>query len=187
MALQDGLLASPLYREFTLALRKTASDMLPKLLAAVRPFVEDEHLEKVNSISRQLEELLESVPENKQPLKSKHDVRNQTMRTTVVAQKVELSIHKASVSEEEAKYSVIVDEFVELVNSFLSENILSVKDVLFSEIIFYDDTHADSAVFLPKARPALERALASPQDYLGCDCCKRTEEVQYSMLTDKVY
>jgi origin recognition complex subunit 3 len=40
-----------------------------------------------------------------------------------------------------------------------------------SEVFMYDLKSPHTEVFQPKPRFAVERALASPHDYLGCECC----------------
>lgn len=177
LALQGDLLESPLFREFMLTLKKTPSDMLRRLLPTLSPFLDDDDRVQLDSISNELEDVLNSIQNQNQSIKSKHDVRNITMRTTVVAQKVELSTHTASISEEEKKYSVVLDQFIEWMENYMEDNIVSVNEIMFPEVIVYDGLYADSMVFMPRARSAIERALSAPQDYLNCECCKETEEV----------
>jgi origin recognition complex subunit 3 len=177
LALQGDLLESPLFREFMLALKKTSSDLLSHIVPLLLPFLRADDQEQWESASVDLGNVLSAMQDPNQPIKSKHNVRNVTMRTTVVAQKVELSTHTASISEDEKKYSVVLDRFVELIERYMTENIVSVNDIMFSEIIVYDGLYPDSMVFMPRARSAIERALSAPQDYLNCDCCKETEEV----------
>ena len=50
------------------------------------------------------------------------------------------------------------------------------RETLFlSEVMIYDLKSPHTEVFQPKPRLAIERALASPHDYLGCDCCSGVE------------
>jgi origin recognition complex subunit 3 len=176
-AMDGGLLESPMFRELLLVLKKSSSDLLTSLISALTSFFIGEHKDQLDLLSTELQQILENA-ENADPIKSRHDIRNITMRTTVIAQKVELSKHAANISDDEKRYSAVLDRFCDWFESFMKESIISVKDVIFSEILLYDKHYADGAVFLPKARFCIERALSSPHDYLGCDCCKKTEEVR---------
>jgi origin recognition complex subunit 3 len=42
-------------------------------------------------------------------------------------------------------------------------------------VLIYDLKSPHTEVFQPKPRFAIERALATPHDYLGCDCCSGME------------
>lgn len=183
-AFKGDLLESTIFRELVLSLKKTSSDLLANLLTCISsflsqsPFSEDRQIQ-CDNILKGLESLLQKVSSTELPLRSKHDLRNQTFRTTVVAQKVGLQIHETRVSEHAAKYSEILENFVEWFKEYMKDALVSIDDILFAEIIVYDNTYPDSAVFTPRSRPALERALSSPHDYLNCDCCTQTEEVGY--------
>ena len=162
-----------------MSLKKMWSNMLTQMLRTILPsFADGEHRKTCENLSAELRELQNTLEDPDRVIKSKHDVRNVTMRTTVIAQKVELSTHTASISAEEKAYSDILDRFVDWIETYMKENLVSIHDMLFSEIIIYDTIYADSAVFLPKARAAAERALLAPQDYLNCDCCSQREEVR---------
>jgi origin recognition complex subunit 3 len=175
-AIKGGLLESPIFREFLLILKKSPSDLLTKLLDTLAPFFSGDRKAQLDSLLTELQQILRSA-KYADPIKSTHDLRNITMRTTVIAQKVELSTQAANISEDEKNYSAVLDRFCEWFETYMKESIVSVSDVIFSEILVYDKIYADGAVFLPKARFSIERALSAPHDYLGCDCCKKAEEV----------
>ena len=71
-------------------------------------------------------------------------------------------------------YSNLLDELTDLLEEYLKfENPL---DQFLHEIWIYDSKSPYREVFTPKPRHAIERALSVPHDYLGCTCCKASEE-----------
>jgi origin recognition complex subunit 3 len=108
------------------------------------------------------------------PLRSKHNMQSKVIRTTVVAQKVHLSKEQSSLSALDMTYSNLLDELAEVFEGHLKfENPL---DEFLHEIWIYDSKSPYREVFTPKPRHAIERALSVPHDYLGCTCCKASEE-----------
>merc|ERR1712000_106404 len=103
-------------------------------------------------------------------MRSEHDIRNDTLRTTVVAQKVQLSRHKAKLSEKDEAYSKIVTAFHDLLSNMFG-NLQNPLDMFGNEILIYDLRMPHRASLMSKPRFAIERALSSPHDYLNCQCC----------------
>ncbi|KAH0143208.1 hypothetical protein KCU67_g13672, partial [Aureobasidium melanogenum] len=104
-------------------------------------------------------------------LRSEQDLHNATLRTTVVAKKVELSKQKSTLTKGDAAYSDILRRFVEALETDFDVALINPKDLVFNEIFMYDLKSPHRDVFMPKPRAAIERALASPHDYLDCECC----------------
>ncbi|KAG9714671.1 hypothetical protein KCU73_g16148, partial [Aureobasidium melanogenum] len=61
--------------------------------------------------------------------------------------------------------------FVEALETDFDVALINPKDLVFNEIFMYDLKSPHRDVFMPKPRAAIERALASPHDYLDCECC----------------
>ena len=106
------------------------------------------------------------------PLRSEFDIRHETLRTTVVAQKVELSKHKAALSKQDAAYSKLINRVNTTFQDFFTEYLINPKDLVFHEIFLFDLKSPSRDVFAPAPRYAVERALSAPHDYLDCDCCE---------------
>ncbi|KAF2674666.1 hypothetical protein BT63DRAFT_408831 [Microthyrium microscopicum] len=164
---------SALLREFFLNLKKAPSNMLSRIMSIITPFVPAADLDQLAEIQMQLAELIQRVGA-KDPLKSQYDVKNDTLRTTVVAQKVELSRNKARISEDDAAYSKILDTFHDWLTDLFNDTLVCMEDIPYREILIYDGRGPDKAVFTPRHRYVIERALSSPHDYLNCECCKST-------------
>ena len=88
-AVSGALDDSPVIRELLLAVKKTPSDVLTKMLSDVRSVCSEDYHPNLTEIKSQLDILI-SENESDQPMRSEHDIRNDTLRTTVVAQKVQL-------------------------------------------------------------------------------------------------
>ncbi|KAF2468215.1 uncharacterized protein BDR25DRAFT_58702 [Lindgomyces ingoldianus] len=169
-AASGEMIGSPILRETMLAIKKASSDKLMQLFASFEKVDETYLLFDPGKYQRDLEELVNANP-NSAPLRSQHDVRNDSLRTTVVAQKVLLSKHKAALSEQDKAYSDLVGRFHDEINEYFSATFIDPRALFLSEILMFDLRSPHTEVFQPKPRFAIERSLASPHDYLGCDCC----------------
>jgi len=174
-ALQNGLRDSSAVREVLLAIKRAPSDQLAELLPAIAGVIGYADVQELGSVQLKLQNLLNST-KSRAPLRSEHDVRNETMRTTVIAHKVELSRHKENLSKSDAAYSEILTIFHNWLQSFFDALFVQLDSVFLNELCIYDQRGAHRAVFTPKTRFAIERALSSPFDYLGCSCCAPDEE-----------
>lgn len=169
-AASGELTGSPFLRETMLTIKKIPSDRFSQLLLAMRS-IEGEHFSiDLDAVQHELDKILESS-DGKEPLRTQYDVRNDSVRTTVVAQKVLLSKHKAALSEQDRAYSDLVGRFHDELEAYFDSSFIDPKSLVFAEILIYDLKSPHLEVFQPKPRMAVERALASPHDYLGCDCC----------------
>jgi origin recognition complex subunit 3 len=164
------LLGSPLLRETMLSIKKISSDKFTQLLYQLDASYEEHPTIDVRAYRRGLQDLIKNNTSST-PLRSQYDVRNESLRTTVVAQKVLLSKHKATLSEQDKTYSELVGEFHDHLERYFSETFVDPRDLKLIEVLMYDLKSPHTEVFQPKPRFAIERALASPHDYLGCECC----------------
>jgi len=161
---------SPLLREIMLLIKKIPSDRFMQLLVSMSDLDVASFTLDLSTYRHELEDMIKANT-NSTPLRSQHDVRNDSLRTTVVAQKVLLSKHKAALSEQDKAYSELVARFHDDIETYFSNVFIDPKTLTLSEILIYDLRSPHTEVFQPRPRFAIERALASPRDYLGCDCC----------------
>lgn len=120
-----------------------------------------------------LEELKARAEEQNITLRSKYSGQSKVMRTTVIAQRVQLSQDSAALTDEDKQLTEIVDK----VTSLLISRVYAAAptSVLFSEAWFYDFKTPWRDVFVPRPRAVLERSLTRPHDYLSCACCREGE------------
>ncbi|KAJ4990253.1 origin recognition complex subunit [Stagonosporopsis vannaccii] len=185
-AASADLLDSPLLRETMLSLKKTPSDRFASFLSTLselsdeRKILYEEGCEPavkaldVRGIEKDFNSILQQK-DNSGPLRTEHDVQSASVRATVVAQKVLLEKHKATLSKQDQAYSNLVTRVHSQLASFFELNLVEPQTLLFSEIFMYDLKSPHLEVFQPKPRFAIERALASPHDYLSCNCCAKVD------------
>ncbi|KAK7756829.1 Origin recognition complex subunit 3 [Diatrype stigma] len=106
-------------------------------------------------------------------LRSTYSRQSKVLRTTVIAQKVQLSQDTAALTDKDKAFTDLIDRLV----AHLQEGLYCerAEDMLFSEIWLYDSRTPYKDVFIPRPRAVVERALSRPHDYLGCSCCKGGE------------
>ncbi|KAI9695972.1 MAG: hypothetical protein M1820_008313 [Bogoriella megaspora] len=159
-------------RELLLSMKKSDSDMLSSIIDLVRRSDDAALTKAAKPIVAKFDRLMAKANVEGEPLRSEHDIRHKTMRTTVVAQKVELSKQKASLTKQDSDYSKIVQELHAVLEGHFQLRLVNPKDMFTNEIFMYDakSPHRDS--FTPKPRFVIERALSAPHDYLNCSCCQ---------------
>lgn len=132
-----------------------------------------------DNLSSQLAELVASAQrtmaaaeEEGHTLRSQYSGQTKVVRTTVIAQRVQLSRDSATLTDTDKDFTNIVDSLVTLLQKECScEPAMSVP---LHEIWFYNSRTPYRDVFVPKPRAVFERSLTRPRDYLACDCCDDT-------------
>lgn len=169
-ALADQLRDSNFERNMFMCLNKCNSEALLLTLQDILPTTSGDLHKTCRSLLRELEKLQGQQKEG-EALRSEQDLHNATLRTTVVAKKVELSKQKSTLTKSDAAYSDLLRRFIEALGIHFDATLVNPKDLVFNEIFMYDLKSPHRDVFTPKPRAAIERALASPHDYLDCECC----------------
>ncbi|MCJ1417094.1 hypothetical protein MMC32_003433 [Xylographa parallela] len=162
------LVDSSTLKDTLLSVRKLPSDTMIEILKKASTFA----IFELDGVKTDLYELTRNAIDGSAPLRSKYDVHHETLRTTVVAQKVQLSKHKATLSKQDADYSKIVDRVDSALKEFFERYLINPKTLPLHEIFLFDLKSPVREVFAPMPRQAVERALSAPHDYLDCDCCE---------------
>jgi origin recognition complex subunit 3 len=174
-AISGKLKQSPMVRALLLLTRKAASDVVLGLTQELIQLDIPPNVKALCSdVYARLDELVRSSAndgEASQPLRSADDVKHSTLRTTVVAQKVELSKQKSALSKQDADYTALLRELTDILENYFDDVLITPKQLLMHEIFVYDLRSPHREVLTPRPRHAIERALAAPHDYLDCDCC----------------
>ncbi|KAH6626054.1 origin recognition complex subunit 3 N-terminus-domain-containing protein [Chaetomium sp. MPI-SDFR-AT-0129] len=115
---------------------------------------------------------------NRSTLKSKYSAQSRILRTTVVAQKVQLSHDSATLTDEDKAYTAAIDTLYALLRETITD--ADHRNLFLHEAWFIDTTSTSSSssslfrdIFVPRPGATFARALARPHDYLGCACCGR--------------
>lgn len=174
-ALSGELAESTLIRDLCLSVKKLPSDTMTTLVTSLAPIQGLDLSSERTSLSK-----LTSNAPNSAPLHSEHDLHHSTLRTTVVAQKVSLSKHKAALSQQDIDYSKLVNRIDLKLREYFAAQIVQPKELPLHEILIFDSKAACRDALGPAPRQALERALSSPHDYLACECCDGYEGVAAS-------
>ncbi|KAL1603906.1 Origin recognition complex subunit 3 [Paraconiothyrium brasiliense] len=190
-AASGELLESPLLRETMLSIKKTPSDRLMRVIDSLIDLtkrdagVDGEDVDLPVELERLHDDLKTLIEDNVSsgPLRSQDDVRNESVRTTVVAQKVLLSKHRAALSEQDKAYSEIVANLYQQLESYFRFALLDPRTLFLYEILVYDLKSPHTEVFQPKPRLAIERALTTPHDYLGCECCSAVQDSENTLAS----
>ncbi|MCJ1287384.1 hypothetical protein MMC26_006733 [Xylographa opegraphella] len=169
--LAGDLADSSILRETLLSVRKLPSNTMIEILTKVSLFA----ILDLDGVKTDLYELTRDATVGSAPLRSEYDVHHERLRTTVVAQKVQLSKHKGTLSKQDVDYSKIVDRIDMALKEFFEKYLISPKTLPLHEIFLFDLKSPIREVFAPVPRQAVERALSAPHDYLDCDCCDGSE------------
>lgn len=178
LGMSGKLLTSPILRESLLSIKKMSSEDMKELLVQLSAL--EEAIPSLHSILSDLETLTAIHPN---PIRSSHEINHQkSMRTTISAQKVELSAQSLTPTHQDRGYSTLVDRAYMALYNFFHETLITPQSLFLHEILIYDLKSPHRDVFAPKPRAAVERALSSPHDYLGCECCE-TDRANDGALT----
>lgn len=170
-ALAGQLRDSNFERNLLLHLKRANSESLQETLMTLSSVTQGELHTICTTLLHELETLKSQQKAGGAPLRSEEDLQNATLRTTVVAKKVELSKQKSTLTKSDTAYTNILRQFTTALETHLASTLVDPKDLVFHEIFMYDLKSPHRDVFTPKPRGAIERALASPHDYLDCSCC----------------
>lgn len=139
---------------------------------SLNPSSKNEDAQLQTSLSNlliELENLHSSAQDQNITLRSTYNGQSKVMRTTVIAQRVQLSRDSAALSEEDKAYTSIIDSLTNLLDAHIS--ISPASSIFLSECWTYDSKAPSHSVFVPRPRAVLERSLMRPTDYLSCACC----------------
>ena len=170
--MSGDLAESGFVEDFLQSVKKVSSDTMRGILESI-PRSSSNH--PVAVARSDLAELLQTLEDDHRPLRSAYDIHHETLRTTIVAQKVQLSKHKAALSKEDSQYSKIVDSIIQFLETALRDKLIDPKELPLHELCLFDLKSPCREVFSPVPRQALERALNAPHDYLDCECCDGKE------------
>ncbi|EFY89724.1 origin recognition complex subunit [Metarhizium acridum CQMa 102] len=132
---------------------------------------QDQHVQTtLETKLEELERLRAKADKQGTSLRSKYSGQSKIMRTTVIAQKVQLSQDSAALRDEDKIFTEIVDQVTAALSAYHPDT--NATEVLFAECWLYDSKSPSRQVFVPRPRAVFERSLARPHDYLGCSCCK---------------
>lgn len=126
----------------------------------------------------ELAELLSSLRQQAElsgkPLRSHYSTQSRILRTTVVAQKVQLRQDESNLTDEDKAFTKLVDR----VTAFLALTISckAADSIFMHELWMYESKSPHKDVFIPRPGAMFQRALSRPHDYLACACCSNVTD-----------
>lgn len=127
----------------------------------------------VQTLSEMMEQvaLLQSQAQlSGNPLRSQYNTQKRALRTTVVAQKVQLSRDESSLTNNDKTFTSVVDDLVEFLATTVSCS--AAESIFLHELWMYESKSPHKDVFVPRPGTIFGRALSRPHDYLACSCCR---------------
>jgi origin recognition complex subunit 3 len=148
----------------------------------LEPWVADagELLRSVGELLAEARSLKQEAQRTGASLRSAYSLQSKVFRTTVVAQKVQLSHDSATLTEEDKAFTEVVDKLAERLSEFVQCG--GATAVFCHETWMYDSKTPYRDVFIPRPRVVFERSLTRPHDYLCCSCCTQTGDGMSSTL-----
>jgi len=182
-ALQGTLTDSEIVRGLLDSIKRKSPEELVSLIDVINDVVEngssafsldgwvsDESafVEKLRNI-REYSTVLENQSKTTgKPVRSSYAMQHKGLRTTVIAQKVQLSYEKSTLSAEDIKFTTLIDQLSTALKEYFTFE--HPQDWFLSEVWLSDFVSPSKDVFTPRPRFTLEHALAKPSDkLLSCD------------------
>ena len=134
---------------------------------------ESEFLQDLAVMAEEVAVVAQISAKSDNPVRSSYAIHSKGLRTTVIAQRVQLSYEQSKLSKEDQAFTTLVDKL-----STLLANLLvcpKPQNIFLNEIWLYDSDSPYECVFTPRPRFSVEHALTSPHEYLDCACCKPDE------------
>ncbi|KAK4449482.1 origin recognition complex subunit 3 N-terminus-domain-containing protein [Podospora aff. communis PSN243] len=131
-----------------------------------------------------IEVLEERAKTDRNSLKSKYSAQSRVVRTTVVAQKVQLSHDTATLTEDDKAFTEAIDRLAEVLTRHIQSD--PVTSCPLHEAWLYDAKSPYRDVFVPRPGVTFSRALSRPHDYLSCACCKPNGSLSGTLPTTSV-
>jgi len=141
---------------------------------AGRGVEEDEFLGKVRELQPKVSELAMHSRKTGIPIRSSYAIHSKGLRTTVIAQRVQLSYENSTLTDQDKAFTSLVDGLICRLEEYFSQ-LANPQELFLNEAWLYDWTLPHKSVFTPRPREAIELALSTPYRYLSCACCESVE------------
>ncbi|TVY35860.1 Origin recognition complex subunit [Lachnellula subtilissima] len=111
--------------------------------------------------------LSENSADIEKSIRSSDAIHSKGLRTTVIAQRVQLSYEKSTITEAEKEFINLIDHVSKLLEQYFA--LENPKDLFLNELWLCDSADSFLDVFAPRPRAAIENALSAPYEYLTCE------------------
>ncbi|KAF1814016.1 hypothetical protein P152DRAFT_465744 [Eremomyces bilateralis CBS 781.70] len=183
-ALGSDFASSPFVRELLLTIKKLSSSAAMPVLESVSVIIAQMEDEGLQTAHESLLTFVTDASGSSKPLRSEFSITGETLRISVVSRRAGIHSQKSTLSDEESNYSKLLLAFHNAVHQYLESVFVDPKLLSFAEVIMFDYRAMHRAAFMPRTRQVIDRALASPYDYLNCECCQDTQTALSSTQPD---
>ncbi|KAE9381721.1 origin recognition complex subunit [Stipitochalara longipes BDJ] len=135
---------------------------------------DDELLGEIREIYSKVLALAMHSVETGNPIRSSYAIHSKGLRTTVIAQRVQLSYESSTLTDQDKEFTALVDRLTGRLKKYFSQ-LANPQELFLNEAWLYDWTLPHKSAFTPRPREAIELALSTPYRYLSCDCCESIE------------
>ncbi|KAH6666636.1 origin recognition complex subunit 3 N-terminus-domain-containing protein [Halenospora varia] len=139
---------------------------------------EHEFLTQVRDIEKTATIMLEEAEDNGVRIRSSYDIHNKSARATVVAQRVQLSYEESTLTEEEKRYTKVIDRFIRILEEYF--DLEDPQDRFMNEAWLCNTTISLLDAFAPRPRASIEEALSAPDQYLPRLSTAQSPAVQHA-------
>lgn len=183
-ALADGISLQPQDSKIFDSVRRLSADEIASLLQRLTATItsgshdfglrswakEDEKaLRELSEMAEQIASLQAESQLKGKPLRSQYSAQSKVLRTTVIAQKVQLSQDESNLTDEDKGFTKLLDRLTEFLSLRISCRPAEAN--FLNELWMYESRAPYKDVFIPRPGAIFERALSRPHDYLACTCC----------------
>ncbi|EPE29227.1 hypothetical protein GLAREA_00387 [Glarea lozoyensis ATCC 20868] len=152
--------------------------LLSKITAAIREgnpgmnldgwsFEDEDFLVNIQDVERKILALSNAADEAELPVRSSETIHNKGLRTTVVAQRVQLSYAESTLTAHEKEFLEQNERVSGLLENYFTTD--DPRQSLFSEIWLCNSTATLLEAFAPRPRAAVESALCVPDQFLNLE------------------
>lgn len=123
----------------------------------------------LSEMTEQLASLESRAQLSGNPLRNRYSAQSRMLRTTVVAQKVQLSQDESNLTTDDRVLTNLIENLLEFLAKTISCQ--AADSIFLHELWMYESRSPHKDVFIPRPGTIFERALSRPHDYLACSCC----------------
>ncbi|KAI0164782.1 origin recognition complex subunit 3 N-terminus-domain-containing protein [Xylariaceae sp. FL1272] len=198
-ACANGIVLSKQYMQLTDSIKRMQPSEMEAYLIRITAVIENgdpmlgldawsdeipETIARLSDMLASIQKLRSDANKRGHVLRSKYSGQSKILRTTVVAQKVQLSQDTAALTDEDDAYTDTIHQLLSHLEKLTCLD--RAYTVPFNEIWLHDSKMAYRDVFVPRPRTTAERALTRSHDYLGCSCCKSEDQVVPNLPTTAI-
>lgn len=126
-------------------------------------------VQTLSEMAEQVASLQSQAQLSGNPLRSQYSAQSRVLRTTVIAQKVQLSQDESNLTKDDKEFTNLIDGLLEFLTTSISCQ--AADSIFLHELWMYESKSPHKDVFIPRPGTIFERALSRPHDYLACSCC----------------